>query len=163
VEVEMIRKVQHRTAIAVACVCFGGVAVPSASADTQRKIEIHRALADIYEKLGQAPSAMEQYAALSQLAPQDASVQVQFGTLLARQKQYKLAIDHYRRAVQLNPSPDNYGALGDGLFWAHDYKGAVDAYTRAGQRWAQKLGVARQYYQNQIDQENYNKQMKDRD
>lgn len=103
----------------------------SANADT-RKVDVHRALAEIYERMGQAPQAMEQYAALGMLCPQDSDVQVRFGMLLARQKEFRLAVQHFRRAVDLAPTQENYKHLGDGLMWNKDYKGAEEAYERGG-------------------------------
>jgi tetratricopeptide (TPR) repeat protein len=152
----MLAKKRFVGVLALSCLVAGSFSLGAAQAES-KKVTIHRALADIFEKTGKTRDAMEEYESLIALSPNDANAQVNFGNLLYRQREYQSAIPHFRKAAQLDPSTENWGRLGDALCLVRDYKGALEPLRKGGPKWAAKYQQTWQYLQ-QLDQINKYKQ-----
>lgn len=120
------------------------VAVPRSAAaqsnNSEREIAIRRTLCDICEKVNDKRGAMEQYVALSRLAPEDAQIQYGFGLLLSRQNKHALAVVHFKKATQLNPDVSDYWvALGNEYLQLRKFQGAADAFHQAGPKYEPQM------------------------
>jgi Tfp pilus assembly protein PilF len=140
---------------------LGVIFTAAADAQVSRKTEIHRMLADIYDRQGNTHAAMLEYNQLVVAAPNDAEAHSSFGRYLFRQKETAFAAREFKRATQLDPSrTDNWKNLGNALLANRDYKGAIEALRRGGPECAPQLQQALQYQQQVQQVDNYNKQLK---
>lgn len=92
----------------------------------------HRALCEIYRRLGRLPGAIAAGMQAVKLAPRDASAYYNLGLALADSGKFDDAAVQYRKALALNPK---YGVaannLGAALEKAGDREGALKSYTNA--------------------------------
>lgn len=103
-------------ALTLACYCLVAFASPEARAGSTRRGEIHRMLADIYDRQNRVHEAMGEYDQLIKIAPSDAEAHYNFGKFLLRQKEYRFAVGQLKTATSLDPSkPDYWAQLGNGL------------------------------------------------
>jgi len=148
------------------------VAAPRSAAATtinsEREITIRRTLCDICERVNDKRGAMEQYVALSRLAPEDAQIQYGFGLLLAKQNKHALAVVHFKEATQLNPDVTDYWvALANAYLQLRNYRGAADAFQQAGPKFDPNLHDPLRWgdlgpFPHQLKQyEDYNKKLKE--
>jgi Tfp pilus assembly protein PilF len=135
--------------------------MPAAHAELSRKAEIHRMLADIYDRQAKNHEALSEYNALVQLAPGDAEAHAAYGRFLYRTNQPGLAAAQFKKATSLDGSkPEYWGGLGNSLLTNKDYKGAIDALRRGGPACQKQLQDALNYQQ-QVEQVNkYNDAVK---
>ena len=155
----MSRIVRYVGAMTLACFCATTFSISHADAAT-RKGEIHRMLADIYDRQNRVHDAMVEYDQLLKITPGDAEAHYNFGKFLLRQKENKFAVGQLKQATSLDGSKPTYWAqLGNALLLTKDYNGAIDAFSKGGPECAAPLASARQYVQQVKQVEQYNKQV----
>ena len=77
-------------------------------------------------------AALEQMERAIELAPDDASTRSSYAYLLARLGRHAEAVQEQRRALELDPrSPSHNRTLGNAMFFAYDYEGAIAQYEEA--------------------------------
>lgn len=116
---------------------------------------------DIYDKERDSKDEATEYIVLSQLAPDDAQIQYGFGLFLSRQKEHSLAIQHFKRATQIDGSVTDYWVqLGNEYLEIRDYKNAEDAFQSAGPKYNPLLRIQDDIRQLQQPKQ-YNKRLKE--
>jgi tetratricopeptide (TPR) repeat protein len=153
----MSRFLRPVSLLLLTAVCIAQTSVLGAS----RKAEIHRMLADIYEKQHDAHDAMLEYNAWAQCAPNDAAVHYSFGSYLLRQRQYPIAERELKKAASLDPSHVEYWVtLGNTCLYNKNYAGAADAFGKAGPQYEAKRKEAQDYIDRIKAINKYNEQLK---
>lgn len=125
--------------------------MPSAS----KKELIHQSLLKCYEATHRNAEAEGEYAALIALKPSDPVFHYNYAVLLQRSGKKGVALLHYRKAAQLDPSNvDFHGVLGQMLLVNGDYNGAYNELGRSiqmpgGDRYKAAFENATRYKQQQ--------------
>lgn len=128
---------------------------------SSRKEAFHLALLDCYQKLGKTADVTAEFNQLVAIKPNDAKLQYNFGYHLYTMGNTAGAIQHYRKAAQLDPSNQDYhGNLGNLLMNTKDYNGALSEYGRAGERFRPQFDQVQKYIQQVAQQRAYEAQMK---
>lgn len=158
-------KVKRQT-LALALTAGSVIGLASASAAhaqgaTSRKEAFHLALLDCYSKLGKTADVTSEFNQLVAIKPNDAKLQYNFGYHLYTMGNTAGAIQHYRKATQLDPSNQDYhGNLGNLLMNTKDFNGALTEYGRAGERFRPQFDQVQKYIQQVAQQRAYEQQMK---
>lgn len=158
----MFRKIRTAGVLLIAGVFAMNACTTAAHADSGRKLMIHRVLCDIYDKQHDNKNEASEYIILNQMAPNDPQVQYGFGLFLARQKEHALAIQHLKKAAQIDGSVSSYWvALGNEYLQTRNFQGAADAFHSAGPQYSQQETQARNYIQQLKQYNEYNKRLKE--
>lgn len=158
----MFSAIRTAGVLLISGVCAVNLCTTAAHADAGRKLMIHRVLCDIYEKEHDTKDEATEYIILNQLAPNDPQVQYGFGLFLSREKQHALAIQHFKKASQIDPSnSDYYVAMGNEYLQMRNFQGAADAFHSAGSKYAPQEAAARNYIQQLKQYNDYNKKLKE--
>jgi Tfp pilus assembly protein PilF len=86
--------------------------------------------AQAYLKLNDTANAIKAYKTGIRLNPYRDDTHIQLGNLLYAEKRYDEAIKEYKQAAQINPSPANYYALGQGYLGSGNYSRAESQFNK---------------------------------
>jgi tetratricopeptide (TPR) repeat protein len=138
-------------------------ATPTGPADPPRAEMIHRTLYAIYDKQDNHDLALAELDELMRLRPTDPVFPFAYGNMLMKDQKWTDAVPRFEAAAKIDPTFSNaYCGIGDCQMKLKEYTKAIESYTlasrnaKAGQNFASKLAIARQYQERKQQEEDFN-------
>jgi tetratricopeptide (TPR) repeat protein len=91
----------------------------------------YKDLGVFYQKHGRLEEALPFFKLVAQLAPDDHTSYTNLGAMYLKLQMYSQAVAVYQKAMEIDPGPVAYHALGTAFYLGHQYREAVDLYKKA--------------------------------